>query len=267
MAQDLESIVGEWAFDPVDESRNVRKVEGDDGREKLQVRIRNGLLQWQLDGRPDGARPHGFDSLLQYYRHLLQRHRVRRRRGRGFRLTRAQVDAAAEELLDYYQRRVALFLIGDFERARDDAIHNLEMMDFLHVYAPRLRAVREHERYRPFVIMDRARAEAALAIHRKEFRQSIEHLDRGANEIVQFYRGQHREDAIKNCEELKVLRTIKDRLRQEYNIPLTEREQLETLREQLQSAIDEEDYERAATLRDQIRLHERNSGNIAQSNL
>ena len=31
------------------------------------MRIDLGLLQMELDGRPDGQRPHGFESLLDYY--------------------------------------------------------------------------------------------------------------------------------------------------------------------------------------------------------
>ena len=261
MPQDLSEIIGDWQFDAADESRNVRKILGEDGREKVQVRIRGGLLQWDLDGRPDGTRSHGFESLLHYYRHLLDRHVAREKEEKDFRLTPAQAEAGGEEMVDYYQRRVSLFLLGDFERAREDALHNLALMDFLKAHLTDERLVTEHERYRPFVIMDRARAEAAIAINQKQYRQSIEVLDRGSQEIIQFYRDHQHEDLIKESQELDVLRSIKDKLREEYDIPLTPEEQLEQLREQLQRAIDEEDYEHAAQLRDQIHECERHQQN------
>ena len=44
----------------------MRIVPGDDGREKLQMRIDLGLLQMELDGRPDGQRPAGAESLLDH---------------------------------------------------------------------------------------------------------------------------------------------------------------------------------------------------------
>ena len=39
--------------------RIARKIVGEDGKEKLQVRLDLGLLQMELNGRPDGERPHG----------------------------------------------------------------------------------------------------------------------------------------------------------------------------------------------------------------
>ena len=45
----------------------MRVVPGDDGREKIQLRIDMGLLQMEIDGRPDGTRPEGAASWLDYY--------------------------------------------------------------------------------------------------------------------------------------------------------------------------------------------------------
>ena len=62
MSQDLTRILDEWTFDP---QANVRRIAGDDGVEKIQVRVDQGafqgILQLNLDGRPDGRKPHGRD--------------------------------------------------------------------------------------------------------------------------------------------------------------------------------------------------------------
>ena len=53
------------AHDP--EGVQVRVITGEDGSEKIQMRIDLGLIQMEINGRPDGERPEGFESLLDVY--------------------------------------------------------------------------------------------------------------------------------------------------------------------------------------------------------
>ena len=55
--EDISRILNNWEFNAEDIC--ARKIVGQDGREKLQVRVDLGMLQMNLDGRPDGTRPHG----------------------------------------------------------------------------------------------------------------------------------------------------------------------------------------------------------------
>ena len=66
MSKDLTRLLSEWQFEPEDVL--VRIVPGDDGRGKIQLRVDLGILQMEMDGRPDGVRPEGFDSWLDYYK-------------------------------------------------------------------------------------------------------------------------------------------------------------------------------------------------------
>ena len=50
---------------------NVRKIHGVDGLPKFQMRLDLGLLQMEMSGRPDGVRPHGYESLLDYFENNL----------------------------------------------------------------------------------------------------------------------------------------------------------------------------------------------------
>jgi len=65
MNRDLTDILKEWPYEPGE--LHVRLIEGADGEPKLQVRLDLGLLQMNVEGRPDGERPHGYDSLLEYH--------------------------------------------------------------------------------------------------------------------------------------------------------------------------------------------------------
>ena len=53
--QNIDRILREWEFDPGEIS--VRLIEAGDGREVLQMRVELGLLQLEVDRRPDGRRP------------------------------------------------------------------------------------------------------------------------------------------------------------------------------------------------------------------
>jgi len=65
MSKDISNALAGWSFDP--ERMNVRIVTGDDGRDKIQLRLDLGLMQMEFQGRPDGERIEGFDSWLDWY--------------------------------------------------------------------------------------------------------------------------------------------------------------------------------------------------------
>src|SRR5688572_29064615 len=72
-SKDILPLLKGWDYEPG--TINVRKINGLDGKPKLQMRLDLGLLQMELTGRPDGAKPHGFDSLLDYYEEQLKEHK------------------------------------------------------------------------------------------------------------------------------------------------------------------------------------------------
>ncbi len=67
MSKDITNLLNEWMYQP--DEVMVRIVHGDDGRSKIQLRVDLGLLQMEMDGRPDGLRPEGYESWLEYYEH------------------------------------------------------------------------------------------------------------------------------------------------------------------------------------------------------
>ena len=66
--QDISRVLREWTFDAT--KVNVRRILGEDGKEKIQLRLDLGVLQMEVDGRPDGKRPFGQESLLDYHLRL-----------------------------------------------------------------------------------------------------------------------------------------------------------------------------------------------------
>jgi hypothetical protein len=253
---DLSHIFEEWAHHPSDDSRNVRAVQGNDGRLKVQVRVRCGVFQWEYEGRPDGTRPYGYPSLLDFYRDRVEEVRRQGRPASSLRLSKSQAEEITQEIMDYYQRRVIFFRLGEYARARTDAEHNLALMDILRDHAEDSEAFLQHEKWRAFVMMDRARADALASCQPGSYPEAIRKLDQGIDEIADYFRRQGREDLVELSQEIAALRDLKLQLRENYSIPLSRSEILLSLREEQAKAIADEDYERAARLRDEISQYE-----------
>lgn len=67
---DLTDLLKDWPYEPG--SVNVRLIRSREGRPIIQLRIDLGILQMEVEGRPDGARPDGFPSLLDFHLHELE---------------------------------------------------------------------------------------------------------------------------------------------------------------------------------------------------
>jgi len=249
---DLSVILDGWAYDEEEESRNVRKVMGVDGQMKVQVRIRSGLIQWELEGRPDGRKPFGRASMLEYCRDFVTRRAPASARTEGRKLTQELEGELVVEILDYHRRCRALFHLGDYARALGDAVHCLEALDL----------IREHcfdgtmfscDRYRPSLLVDRARAQMLLSIQNNDMRAAIDALSRGIADIEAFYTDYELDESIAESTERQVLVDLRRSLRERHNVPLNDEELLKSLHAEQEIAIRKENYEMAARLRDKIK--------------
>ena len=163
--------------------------------------------------------------------------------------------------MDYYQRRVCFFMLGDYRRAMRDAEHNLELMAMLKKFSVDKEAAFSHDRYRAFVMMDRARAAAMLAVEQDDMDRAIGEIEEAMSSIKEFYKEYSQEELIEASKELEVLAKLKEDLRKDYNIPLSDVERIEALRQEQARAIAHEEYEKAARLRDEIaEIERRRSG-------
>ena len=59
---DITKLLRTWQYEP--STLNVRILEAEDGRELIQLRIELGVIQMEMNGRPDGVVQDGYPSLL-----------------------------------------------------------------------------------------------------------------------------------------------------------------------------------------------------------
>ena len=126
--RDISDMLEEWPYDP---ASCVRKIETADGREVVQVRTPLGIEQYELEGRPDGLRPYGEESVLDYAEAQVLLHTERAGETEGFVIDdRVAVELQQEGLL-YYYRYLVCFQIGEYEVVIRDARRNLRLFDLL----------------------------------------------------------------------------------------------------------------------------------------
>src|SRR5262249_37021955 len=161
-------------------------------------------------------------------------------------------DGDCEELLregvQYYYRYLSFFHLGRYDLAARDTERNLRLFAFVRKNAASEQAKWRFDQYRPYVLMMNTRARALPAYEAKHYRESLQIVDDGIAAIRQFLAEHEMQDQEEDCLELEFLKRWRneiDRVR-----PLDAQEKLQR---QLDQAIQNENYERAAQLRDQIR--------------
>ena len=243
MSDDIRPILAGWAFEP--EQVQVRIISGDDGTERIQMRIDLGLIQMELNGRPDGERPDGHESLLELYE---ARARENGAGGERFSLQAEDCALLMREGLQYYHRYVSAFQLERYDLVERDTARNLRLFAFVASHAVRSRDRMEFEQYRPYVVMMHTRARAMQALALDDYRGALGVIDEGIAAIRSFLAEYHQEDREAQCSELRYLRQWRREI--DNGRPLGP---LERLEQQLQVSVTLENYEEAARIRDQIR--------------
>ena len=244
MSLDINHILNDWPYEPGQVT--ARRIRGADGREKIQLRLDLGLLQMEVTGRPDGHRPHGFETMLDYYESQLQRHSEDGAKG-TFELDEQACELLRAESLMFYHRYLAEFILEDFAAVERDTMRNLRLMDFCQAYAADESDRMMLEQYRPYVLMMCARARARLDMADNRPKSALSALRTGMEKIVVFYRKYGQEELASEGSEVVILRGMVKEI--EGQIPV---DPLQRLRKDLAKAVKEERYEEAAKLRDQL---------------
>ncbi len=249
---DIKPILDEW--DKQEGQVTARIFTDRYGQYQLQMRINCGLIQMYMDGRPDGEAIGGCQSFLEY----MEQQVIRDGCVEEYEI-REETDVWEElerEMNQFYYRRIALLAVGRdaqcdgdmelakmcFAKAIRDADYTLNAIEFIKEYCDDEDYVEIHQRTKSFVIWHRTIARAQLSILAGNADEAIELIKEGREQIEMIYIERGLNKWLKYEPAIKELKAFERHIRQKYNIPMT-------LKEQLEQAIMQEDYERAAEIR------------------
>jgi hypothetical protein len=243
MRDDLTAFMVRW---PYQSHAAYRVVCGADGNPKLQRRTPLGIEQYELDGRPDGLRPMGEPTLLALWESRLAAYCARHLGAEGFVLPEDACSGLFDEATMMYQRYMALFHTGDFERSERDTTHNLRLADLMERYGEDARLVRRLCANRPGILHLHSASRALLAVRRGDYDRALAEVRRGLVAIRDLKASETNppREVRRNVAALKRLGREISRQRP--------RSLGEDIRRRLRDALASEEYEKAADLRDRL---------------
>ena len=234
---DIDRILKDWPYEPGEISARV--IRAGAGREVLQMRVEMGVLQLEIDGRPDGQRPSGAATYFDFLKGLAAHSNG------DFELNPRQCLEADREFMQFYHRRVCWLALREFRRATQDADHTLAFMDFVRDHSPNEEWTLSHEQYRPFVLFHRVQASTLAQLEEQGPEDAVLELDRGMREFQTLFDELEADEPFEDDELVQRLVELRDTLSQQYDLK-------PSLNEQLAKAVESEQYELAARLRDEI---------------
>ncbi len=247
MSIDISQLLDQWEYQPG--KLAVRKFRAKDGTEKIQLRLDLGVLQMNVEGRPDGKRPFGRATLLDHFE--AQRDKHRKAHGgsdAGFQLSSEDCAKLQQEAVQFHHRYICLFQLEDYAGVHRDTDRNLAALEFLAHHAAAEDQSWTLKQFLPQLLMMRTRAKGALALQTNHYAEAITHIEEGSEAIRQFYREHERQEWLEQSGELHSLEVWLEEVKSRR--PLSEREKLESA---LQQAVAQEDFEKAARVRDALR--------------
>ncbi len=252
MSMDISKLLNEWPHEP--DAILVRIIAGDDGHSKLQLRVDLGVLQMELDGRPDGLRPEGRDSWLEYYELAQREHDERKPDGPPFRLSPSDCERLGREGIQYYHRFLSFWHLELYELCARDTNRNLRLFAFVREYAGDDQIKLQFDQWRPYVLMMHTRAVATPLVEQKEFAEGLRTIESAIDSIRDFFDERDQADRAEECAELKSLEQWRDEIlsREDAAAEAMPEMRVRLLRQRLDEAISAENFEEAAKLRDEI---------------
>src|SRR5437763_844633 len=244
---DISHLLEQWDYQPGQVV--VRRFKAKDGKDKIQLRVDLGLLQMSAEGRPDGKRPFGHASLFEYHQARLYKH-VAAHEGsdEDFALKAEECAKLQMEAIQYHHRYICLLQLEDYPAVIRDAERNLAVFEFVGKHAESEELAWALRQFQPQLLMILARARGAQALKAEDYTLAVQQIEESLEQIRNFYREHSRADAADQSPEVQSLENWLEEIRAKR--PLSPRERLERA---LNEAVQSEDYERAAKVRDELK--------------
>lgn len=242
---DLTGILKDWEYD---EDDNVRFLQAEDGRDIMQIRQPLGLEQYDLDGRPDGLKPDNREHYLSIY---LEKETAAVLSGKSMVLEDADFVKLRDEGILYYYRYLALFQVGHYDRVVRDTEHNLNISKLLE-RCYKGDNQRDLLQYLPYIRRMNAISKAMIYLADDETARAMEELEKGKADIEALSAVSSPIFEFEKIRSIQHLSQVISQVRDAESADHGPKGFRARLSEELHKAVDNEDYERAARLRDRL---------------
>jgi len=244
MGQDLTQLLSDWPYDP---DNTTRIITAEDGRSVLQVRLPLGLEQYELEGRPDGSQPMGKPTVVDIVEDQLAAYVQEHGADDGFLIDHEEAVLLQNEGVLFYYRYLLLFQMNDFSRVSRDTEHNLRLARLLEKYCENDSDRNAVLQFKPYIVRMNAMARAMMAVQNDMKETAAEVIDGAVEEIEQMA---DIDSPAFHFEKVRSVNYLRSALKQIHD---KQPDPVKRLEEELERAVEDENYERAAELRDQIR--------------
>jgi hypothetical protein len=247
MSFDISNLLEQWDYQPG--LVVARRFMGGDGHEKIQLRVDLGILQMNAQGRPDGKHPFGYPSIYDYFINRLS-HYTRKHEGSddGFVLKPEDVAKLQLEALQYHHRSICFMQLEDYAAVVQDTERVLHILDFIAEHADSDDLAMSLQQFRPQVMMLQTRAQATQKLAVEDYRAAISIIEQSLEQFREFFNAVDRPEMADQSMEVQSLLQWLDEVKRKR--PVSKRERLEM---DLDEAVQNEDYEKAAKVRDALK--------------
>jgi hypothetical protein len=234
----IRKLLNEWEYDS---GKNIRIINDRRGKPVMQVREMMGISELELEGRPDGSFYKGFDTVLDEVLLRLEKNES------SFVLSDNDLAELEKEAKMFYYRYLLCFQISDFGRVVKDTEHNLKICEITEMYSSSTKMRVSILQYRPFIVKMNAISRAMISLQKnvKELAKDI--LE---NAIVTLKSLPDVNSSIFIMEKGRSINYLETALKQ---LGFCKNDSLDCMKKELFSAVESEDYEKAAQLRDRIK--------------
>jgi hypothetical protein len=237
MESDITQVLNAWPYNP---QNQIRIVTARNGKKVIQLRLPLGIEQYDLDDRPDGERPYGAGSVLEEFKKRLREYAGSHTADAGFHFTHEEYINLRKEAALYYSRYLLLFQAGEFTRALRDSAHTMRICSFVEKHAALSQDRTAFLEYKPYIFWIYTVSRLMLLLREQDIRRARIILQEA---IVEMH----------NFPAIKALALHSDGKQFPRRIDYQEPAPLACLEKELEQAVREENYEKAASLRDRLR--------------
>ncbi len=238
MSQSIRKLLDDWKYDS---TKNIRIINDSRGNPVMQVREMMGISEFVLEGRPDGSKYMGFDTVLDQIQNRLDVSE------KEFILTDKDLELLDKEARMFYYRYLLCFQISDFGRVVRDTEHNLKICDLTETYSSDNKFRISILQYRPFIVKMNAISRAMISLQK-----NVKELARDILEsaIVTLKSLPEVDSSIFLMEKSRSINYLETALKQ---LGYCKSDSIDCMKRELLAAVESEDFEKAAELRDRIK--------------